>query len=172
MIRDDEVLLIGSVQKPHGVNGEVTVSTNGVQLSEAGAPYLVLRLDGILVPFFMESVRDRSQNTAIVKFEGIGTLEKAESFRGVQVYFPRAYEPEIEEEEPDWHWFTGFEVIDADAGLLGTVTAVDDSTPNILLLVSGEDRERIIPANVDWIENVDSEGRKLYFSLPEGLTDL
>ena len=68
--------------------------------------------------------------------------------------------------------FIGWSVRDAKAGLLGTVDAVDDSTPNILFLVRDGERERIIPANEEWITGVDKENRALLYNLPDGLAEL
>lgn len=51
--------------------------------------YLVLLLDGILVPFFIEEYRFRSDDVALVKFEGIDTAERARMLTNVEVYFPK-----------------------------------------------------------------------------------
>jgi 16S rRNA processing protein RimM len=63
-------------------------------------------------------------------------------------------------------------VVDSKTGPLGTVDAVDDSTPNILFQVRDGGRERIIPANPEWITRVDRKNRTLMYNLPEGLTEL
>ena len=63
-------------------------------------------------------------------------------------------------------------MVDAVAGTLGTIHAVDDSTPNILFLVKDGGRERVIPANAEWITSVDRKNRILKYKLPEGLAEL
>ena len=71
-----------------------------------------------------------------------------------------------------WSSFLDWSVVDAEAGLLGTISAVDESTPNVLFLVRDGDRERIIPANEEWITAVDRDKCILNYKLPQGLVDL
>ena len=55
MIKRDEVFRIGIINKPHGVKGEVSFTfTDDVFDRTDECDYLVLLLDGILVPFFKE----------------------------------------------------------------------------------------------------------------------
>ena len=52
MIKESEVYKIGSITRTHGVRGEVALSFTDDVWDRADADYLVLRIDGILVPFF------------------------------------------------------------------------------------------------------------------------
>ena len=54
MIRRDEVYKIGKLGKPHGVKGEITFAITDDVFDRVDAEYLVLDIDGILVPFYME----------------------------------------------------------------------------------------------------------------------
>ena len=91
---------------------------------------------------------------------------------GVTVYMPLKYVAYDADETPSWSTFLDWKVVDSNAGLLGSVHAVDDSTPNILFRVRDGERERIIPANAEWIDKVDRKKRTLYYNLPEGLAEL
>ena len=53
MIRDEEVYQIGVITRTHGIRGEVAMSFTDDVWDRAEADYLVLRIEGILVPFFM-----------------------------------------------------------------------------------------------------------------------
>lgn len=69
MIRQEDVYRIGRIGKPHGVGGELTFAFDDDVFDRCDAEYLVLDIDGILVPFFMESyrstaVRRRSSSSA------------------------------------------------------------------------------------------------------------
>ena len=77
MIRQEEVYKIGKIGKPHGVKGEVSLRFSDDVFDRVDAEYLVLEVDGILVPFFMEEYRFRTDEVALVKFEGIDTVERA-----------------------------------------------------------------------------------------------
>ena len=65
---------------------------------------------------------------------------------------------------------TGFTVSDSRVGLLGTVSEVDDSSANTLLIVSpAEGEEIILPVHPDLVEDIDLNDRTLMLNLPEGL---
>ena len=133
---------------------------------------LVCSMDGILVPFFLESIREKSGTTILFKFEGYDSVEATSRFMGVTVYMPLRFVAEGDADAPSWSSFLDWKVVDSAAGSLGTVHAVDDSTPNILFLVRDGERERIIPANPEWITKVDRKKRTLMYNLPEGLAEL
>ena len=172
MIFLSEVQRIGQIVKPHGVGGEMAVTVPASLDWTDDIDCLVCSLDGILVPFFLESIRTKSNSTILVKFEGYDTVESTSRFLGVTVYIPLKYLAESEDEEPSWSTFLDWKIVDSHAGALGSVHAVDDSTPNILFLVRDGDRERIIPANAEWITKVDRKNRTLMYNLPEGLAEL
>ena len=97
MIRQEEVYKIGRLGKAHGVKGEVSLQFDDDIFDRVDADYLVLDIDGILVPFFMEEYRFRSDAVALVKFEDIDTQQRASELTGCDVYFPRALADEDEE---------------------------------------------------------------------------
>ena len=99
MIRKEEVFKIGIINKPHGVKGEVSFTFSDDIFDRVDCDYLILMLDGILVPFFIEEYRFRSDCAALVKFEGVDTAEKARAFTKVEGYFPIKYLKEEEDGE-------------------------------------------------------------------------
>ena len=54
MIKQEEVYKIGRIGKPHGINGEVHFLFDDDVFDRVESEYLILDIDGILVPFFME----------------------------------------------------------------------------------------------------------------------
>ena len=54
MIKDSDVYKIGRLGKAHGVKGEVSLQFDDDIFDRVDADYLVLDVDGILVPFFIE----------------------------------------------------------------------------------------------------------------------
>ena len=53
MIRRDDVYKIGKLGKPHGVKGEITFAITDDVFDRVDAEYLVLDINGILVPFYL-----------------------------------------------------------------------------------------------------------------------
>ena len=69
MIREGEVFKIGQFAKPHGIKGELSLVTNSDVLEDAEDPYIVCEMDGILVPFFVEDFRYKTDTVVLVKLE-------------------------------------------------------------------------------------------------------
>ena len=76
MIKPEEVYRIGRLGKPHGVKGEITMQVDDDVFDRVDAEFLVLRVDGILVPFYMEEYHFRTDTTALIKFEDVDTVER------------------------------------------------------------------------------------------------
>ena len=53
MIKEEDVYKIGRIGKPHGVGGEVSLRFSDDVFDRVDADYVVLLVDGILVPFFI-----------------------------------------------------------------------------------------------------------------------
>jgi 16S rRNA processing protein rimM len=135
--------------------------------------YLICLLDGIFVPFFIEEYRFRSDSTALVKLEGIDTAERARMFTNVEVYFPVKHAEEAEDGELSWNFFVGFRMEDVRHGELGEVVEVDTTTVNTLFVVEQEDGEELlIPAQEEFIVEINQEKKLITVELPEGLLNL
>ena len=76
MIHGEEVYRIGRLGKPHGVKGEISMQVDDDVFDRVDADFLVLMVDGILVPFYMEEYRFRTDTTALIKFEDVDTVEQ------------------------------------------------------------------------------------------------
>lgn len=173
MIRHEDVYRIGRIGKPHGVGGELSFMFDDDVFDRCDAEYLVLDIDGILVPFFMESYRFSSGTTALVKFCGIDSQERARDLTGCAVYFPRNLS-DSSDDTVTWSEIIGFTLTDTNSGQsVGTVRSVDSSTANLLFEVEPpEGGDILIPANEDLIDSFDVERREIKMRLPEGLLDL
>ena len=169
MIKDSDVYRIGRVGKPHGVKGEVQVQIDDDVFDRVGADYLVLRVDGILVPFFMEEYRFKSDEIALVTFCDMDSSEKVRELTGCEVFFPRSLADEVEH-DLTYAELVGYSPVDANTGRrVGTIESVDDATENILFEM---DNGSLIPAPEELITDVDTESRTVTVAVPEGLLDM
>lgn len=169
MIQQEEVYKIGRLGKPHGVKGELSFLFDDDVFDRTDADYLVLCIDGILVPFFIEEYRFRSAETALMKFCDIDTLEQARELTGCDVFFPRSLSDD-DGEMMSWAEIVGYSLVDALTGkVAGKIASVDDSTINILFEL--EDG-KLIPASEELIADVDRDGRVITIELPDGILEL
>lgn len=172
MIKIEDVYRIGLINKPHGVHGELLFTFDDDIFDRMEADYIICMMDGILVPFFFESYRFRSDSTALIKLEGIDTEQQARRMTNVEVFFPKEHVEELEDNELTWSFFVGFLIKDVNEGEIGKVIDVDDSTINTLFVVDHNDTEVLIPAQEDFIVDLDRGKRVITMQIPAGLLDL
>jgi len=172
MITKSSVFPIGQINKPHGVSGEMSFSFTSDIFDREEIPYFVFEIQGILVPFFLDEYRFKGSETGLMKLDGIKTEEQARSFYGLTIYLPKKFLEKVENTEIEMDYFAGFSLVDAEKGLLGVISEVDQTTENVLFVIPTKDDELLIPAGEEYIENIDHEKKIIYVRLPEGLLDL
>ncbi len=169
MIKKDDVYRIGRLGKPHGVKGEITFRFDDDVFDRTDSDHRILSIDDILVPFFMEEYRFRSEETALVKFCDIDTQERAAQLTGGDVYFHRDA-ADSDDDNLSWAEIIGYALVnDSDGHEVGRIASVDDATVNILFEL--EDGT-LIPASEELITEVNKQKREIRMELPEGLLDL
>ena len=170
MIKQDDVYKIGRIGKPHGIKGELTMMVEDDVLDRVEGEYLILLIDGILVPFFIEDYRFRSEQSALVKFCDIDTQERASELTGCDVFFPRSLSDSDDTDTLTWQEAIGYQVADDNSGkTLGTISYIDTSTANTLIEL---DNGMLIPAAYEIIKDINTEQRLITMSLPEGLMEI
>ncbi len=169
MTDPDSVFHIGRIGKPHGVKGEVSFHFTDDVFDRVDAEYLFLQVEGLLVPFFMEEYRFRSDTTALVKFYDVDDANKASQLTGCEVFFPRQLADD--DGEITWAEIVGFSITDHDTGHdIGTIISVDTTTINTLFEVRlQQGGTALIPAADDLVVNLDRKKRTIDMIIPEGL---
>ncbi|RHJ81529.1 ribosome maturation factor RimM [Parabacteroides sp. AM08-6] len=173
MIRKEDVFKIGQFAKPHGIKGEIALVTNSDVFEDSDDAYIVCEIEGILVPFFVEDYRYKTDTVILLKLKNVDDERAAREFAGREVFYPL---DEMDEDDlmgnMTWDSFIGYIVVDDKYGELGTITDVDESTINVLLQISHQGEDILLPAAEELILSADHENKKLTVSVPEGLLDL
>lgn len=174
MIRKEDTYLIGKITKAHGLKGEVNFMFTDDIFDRTESEYLICEVDGILVPFFMEEYRFRSDTTALVKFEDLNSADEVQFLVNCDVYFEKKYQEELDEDEVSLNYFVGFKMIDGDNNQeIGTIIDIDDNTENWLFIVERENGEEVmIPAHEEFISEIRQEEKIMVMDLPLGLLEL
>jgi len=158
MIKIEDLIKIGQFNKPHGIKGEISFTFANDIFDESECEFLVCEIDGIFVPFVIESYRFKSDTTALIKFKGIETDTQAKLFTNLDAYFPKQYlKEEVSSEITSWDYFIGYTLIDDILGIVGNIANVDETTINVLFVVERTGKEILIPASEDLITEVDVE---------------
>ena len=152
-------LELGSIGRPHGVHGEVTVMLR-TDRPERTAPGAVLYAnDRELV---VESARPH-QGRWLIRFEGVADRDAAEELRGATLTGEPLDDPG---EGKVWvHELVGAEARDLHGNALGQVTAVEVNPAHDLLVLDGG---TLVPI----VFVVDQQPGIVIVDVPDGLLDL
>lgn len=172
MILKEEVFPIGQITKPHGVNGEMSFNFTTDVFDSEDVDFFIMELNGILVPFFIEDYRFKSNSTGLVKLSGVNSDEQAREFSGSTLFVSKDFLEKVEDTEIELDYFVGFQLIDKAKGSLGIVTEVDQTTENALFVIPTDDDELLIPVGENYIEKIDHDKKIIYLNLPEGLLEI
>lgn len=175
MIKKEDLIEIGKFQKTHALKGELNALLDiDDEFATDGKP-LIIEMDGIFVPFYVDSIRPKGTESFLIKLKDIDSQEKAREFVNKNIYGLRSDlvdyydDPEMELVAD----FVGFSIKDKELGNIGKIVDIDDSTANVLFVVENDKGEIIyIPVAEEFIIGIDDESQIIETSLPEGLVDL
>ena len=136
-------LIVGHVNRPHGVKGEVFVRSLTDHPEGIFSPGVVLlpalpggsTPDADRPPLRIETVRS-FRDGFLVLFGGIGDRNDADSLRDLDLLAPVDALVPLEEDEVFYHQLPGMEVVTVDGEPVGTVREVYELAPADLLEVS------------------------------------
>lgn len=170
MLKREDFVHYGKFLKPHGTKGEIGLQGDSYTLGE-DCDFVACDIDGILVPFFYEYCRTKNNDTMILKIERMNSADEVRLLTNRDVYIPREW---VEDSDNlTWSYFRGFKATDKALGAIGEITDIDESTINTLFVVEKEDGEEIlIPAQEEFITDINHQERVITFDLPDGLVSL
>ena len=176
MITREELIAIGHYNKPHGVAGELsaTVDVDIDVLRELSC--LVTDVDGIFVPFFVNSCRPKTSETVLLTIDGFDNEQEAARLVNHDIYaLKREYRQESIDADADGYpldYFIGFELQESNGAVVGEIVDVDEQTENAIFIVEHDGRELMVPATDDLIVEFDLDRKVMVMDLPQGLLDL
>lgn len=173
MILNNEISIIGRFNKPHGINGEIS-ATFDYPLEFDTLKYIIAEIDGINVPFFVESYRPKNQNTVLLKFEGFDNEVQVNELSNKDILLKKSDIPKYDEADDGMYAsdLVGYSII-YDNQIIGKVIDIDDNTENVLFIVEGILGNKIfIPIVDEFIVEIDSENSTITMDLPNGILDL
>ena len=169
MLKKEDFVYFGKFLKPHGTKGEIGLQGDTFALGD-GCDFVACDIDGILVPFFFESVRPKNGDTLIAKMERMETADEVRYLTNRDAFIPRRWVEESD--EVSLGYFIGFTAEDRSAGHIGKIVDIDDSTINTLFVVENNGEEILIPAQEELIADIDHDRQTIVFDLPKGLVSL
>ncbi|MCQ2214694.1 MAG: ribosome maturation factor RimM [Bacteroidales bacterium] len=180
MIEKSDCIFVGTVTKHHGYDGRVVIRADQNRTSEDLMwDTLHVMIDGGLVPFAVDEVKERNDMEVLCKFELINSQEDAEELIGQDVYIERVWQEGDnmadggEEEMMHIGDLVGFKLFESsDESLVGTIVDVDlriEQNPLFVVERANSGEEVLIPVVEEWITAYDAKKKELAMDLPLGL---
>ena len=172
-VTQDNCYLLGYIVRTHGTSGNVVIFLDvdyPDDYQDLDAVYVELR--GELVPYFISNFNLQKQANAIVTFEDVNTIEKAQALVGSSLFLSLDELEELAEEEFYYHEIKGYTVVDVAQGELGIVREVYSLNGQDLIAMDYQGNEVLIPTSEEIVLRADKENKKLIVNLPEGLLEV
>lgn len=173
MIKESELTEVGKLFKPHGIKGELNAELD-YDLTPDDLRCLILNIDGIYTPFFVESSRPKGTDRWLFKLEGINDERQAAPLVNHEIYAVTAELPFDAEDGDGVHLFDliGYELVDGET-TVGEITDIDDATANLLLIVRTPAGKTVyVPFAGEFVAAIEPENKRVVMNLPEGILDL
>jgi len=166
----DELVAIGTVVKPHGLAGEVSVEvlTDFPSRFVAGLALTLRAPDGGLRPARIATVRPHG-GRVLVRFDGVADVDGAEALRGADL----CVRPDETAPRPEgfvYHFeLEGCRVVDRAGGEIGVVRELVDHGGRPLLVVATPAGDRDVPFTAPIVASVDVAKKLVVVDPPKGL---
>lgn len=172
-MKKEECFYLGKIVSKFSFKGEVLIKL------DTDEPETYLEMESVfveygnnLVPFFIEKSALHKSTLLRVKFEDVNSEEDADDLLKCDLYLPLDMLPELDDDQFYFHEIIGYKVEDLHYGPVGTLTAVNDNTSQVLFEIDHQGKQVLIPMNDQFLNRVDKKAKVIYVDTPEGLIDL
>lgn len=172
MINKDQLFPIGQINKPHGIQGEMSFGFTTDIFEVEELPFFIFELEGIFVPFVVAEYRLKRASTGILHLDGVNSDEEARLFSGLQIYILKEQLDLLPEIEMNLNYLVGFQLNDIKRGVIGIISEIDSTTENVLFVIQKDDDELLIPVSEEYIREINQDNKIIEVELPDGLLDL
>lgn len=169
----ENVYPLGIISKTRGSTGALILKLNNKiseKFYELGSVFL--EIEGLLVPFFINSAESLDQKNILLNLDSVETKKQGEKLTGSKVYTELSDIVSDEKEDLQYNYLIGYNIFDEKFGDFGVINEILSYSTNTLFKVMSGEKEIIIPLHEDFILSIDSKKKIIKVNLPEGLPDL
>jgi 16S rRNA processing protein RimM len=169
----DDMVLVGTIARTHGLRGQVVVNpeTDFVEERFRAGAAVWIRMGSDPRPLAIETMRVQS-GRPIVAFEGYETVEASEPLVGRELRIPEQSLQPLGEGAYYHHQLAGCRVVTTAGQPVGLISRVEGGAAGSLLVVDGENGEVLVPLAADICVTIDVQARVVVVDPPEGLLEL
>ena len=167
-----EYIHIGKIAATHGLQGEVVlkhVLGQKTNFKNASAIFIE-KLKGEYLPYFHEISVIKNDSETIIKLEGIATKEAAAILLQKKVWLTKTDFDNLVSKVAPVN-LIGFIVLNNNKRL-AEVEVVIEQPLQVLLQLTMQNKEVLIPLNEQTLLKIDRKKKEIYVSLPDGLLEI
>ncbi len=163
----------GTLTKSLGLKGEMVIK-NLNEDADLSMPieFVFLEINKQLTPFFVEQISFRKKGEAVVKIQDIDSIERCAQYLKNDLYLPNEFLLEVDDEIVPFKDMIGYKAVDKLHGEIGVIKNILSYPQQEIFEIHFNGKEILIPANEDFIAQLDAEKKILYLNAPPGLIDL
>lgn len=163
---------MGSIGRPHGLNGEVGVYWEGEAPIPVGDVVFIGPGRESLQPYDILSARIH-KGFPLVSFAGIEDRNSAEALRGEKIFLPRSSLPAPAEDEAWLEDLVGSEILLEDGTRIGRLDHLEfPAGQEIWAIKNDRGQEILFPARPEFIASIDAQAGTVRIAPPSGLLDI
>jgi 16S rRNA processing protein RimM len=170
--RAPDFVIVGEVQKPHGIRGELRVrpltedverfkSLDSVYLNRNGERSLFKVLNAKIVP-----------DAVLLRLEEIPTRTEAEQWRQASVEIAGELVQPLPEGQHYYFEMDGLTVVTETGQTIGQIVDIHSYPAHDVYVVRSESRDIMIPAIAEFVVRVDLEHKLMVVRIIDGLLDI
>lgn len=171
---EPELLVVGRIQRPHGLSGEVSVEirTAFPERFVAGER-LIWRREGEAQKILTLTGARAHGDRMLLRFKGVADLETARPLLAGDLCVPRTQAFPAPEDFYYSHEIRGFACEDGQGKALGLAAGVEQTPGGPLLSVTlPGGKEALVPFVAEYVVQIDRGARRIILDLPDGLLKL
>ena len=167
-----EYFKIGKLVAVHGLKGELLLThTLGKKTSLKGlqAIFIEERKESFL-PWFIESVKIKSDEDIFLKLDGINTREAAMKLVQKEIWVPEADFKKFSTKTSPGN-LLGYIILNKEKSL-GEILEVIEQPHQLLCRLEIKGKEVLIPLNDDTLQKINHKKKQVNVKLPDGLLEI
>ena len=168
----NDYINIGRIVASFGLTGEVILKHalgKKTQLKDVEAIF-VEQHKGSYLPYFVQSSKAKDHEDTYVKLEAVDTKESAARLTGKQVWLLDTDFKKLAGKTAPIS-LLGFQLLTEDEDL-GPIEEVIEQPHQVLLRISLDGKEALIPLHAETLDKIDHKTKRVYVTLPDGLLDI
>ncbi len=163
---------IGKISRAYSFKGAVTATLKVMARDYLHLKHVFTKVNGQYVPYFIESATAPNGNKVRFKFEDINDELSAKKMAGSSIYTLEKDIAERDMQKSLWQELKNYQLVDPKLGSIGSITAINDATANIIITVESQQGEFLVPLHQDLIIEINQRNNMITIDLPEGLLNL